>query len=65
MLDSTGSAVLAMTAVGEANRFSADFDSAFAKALRATAEDVSRRLGYVADIKASVGATEQSLALGE
>jgi flavin reductase (DIM6/NTAB) family NADH-FMN oxidoreductase RutF/DNA-binding IclR family transcriptional regulator len=46
VLDANGEAVLAMTAVGEAAYFSPDYDSAFAKALRSTAADLSRRLGY-------------------
>lgn len=53
--DATGHAVLAMTAVGEARRFSADIDSVFAQALKAASDDLSRRLGYVADgVKAQI-----------
>jgi flavin reductase (DIM6/NTAB) family NADH-FMN oxidoreductase RutF/DNA-binding IclR family transcriptional regulator len=48
VLDANGSAVLAITAVGEASSFASEFDSPFAKALRSTASDLSRRLGYVA-----------------
>jgi flavin reductase (DIM6/NTAB) family NADH-FMN oxidoreductase RutF/DNA-binding IclR family transcriptional regulator len=46
VLDSTGTAVLAMTAVGRATTFNAEFETTFAAALRAAAEDLSRRLGY-------------------
>jgi DNA-binding IclR family transcriptional regulator len=49
VLDASGQAVLALTAVGEANRFGADFDSDFACALRETAKDLSGRLGYGSD----------------
>ena len=49
VLDASGQAVLAFTAVGEANRFGADFDSDFACALRKTAKDLSYRLGYDSD----------------
>jgi flavin reductase (DIM6/NTAB) family NADH-FMN oxidoreductase RutF/DNA-binding IclR family transcriptional regulator len=49
VLDADGQAVLALTAVGEARRFPADLDGEFAHALRETAEDLSRRLGYGAD----------------
>jgi hypothetical protein len=55
--DGTGHAVLAMTAVGEARRFTADIDSAFAQALKATSDDLSRRLGYMADISETQEAT--------
>lgn len=47
VLDANGHAVLALTAVGEASRFRADFDSPLAQALKETAEDLSHRLGYV------------------
>lgn len=46
VLDANGHAVLALTAVGEAGRFRADFDSPFARALKETADDLSHRLGY-------------------
>jgi flavin reductase (DIM6/NTAB) family NADH-FMN oxidoreductase RutF/DNA-binding IclR family transcriptional regulator len=49
VLDASGKAVLALTAVGETTRFRADLDGAFARALRETANDLSRRLGYVSD----------------
>jgi flavin reductase (DIM6/NTAB) family NADH-FMN oxidoreductase RutF/DNA-binding IclR family transcriptional regulator len=49
VLDASGQAVLALTAVGEASRFGADLDGAFARALRRCAQDLSRRLGYRAD----------------
>ena len=48
VLDANGHAVLALTAVGEASRFRADFGSPFAQALKETAEDLSHRLGYAA-----------------
>jgi flavin reductase (DIM6/NTAB) family NADH-FMN oxidoreductase RutF/DNA-binding IclR family transcriptional regulator len=47
--DASGQAVLALTAVGEASRFRADLDGVFARALRQSAEDLSRRLGYRSD----------------
>jgi flavin reductase (DIM6/NTAB) family NADH-FMN oxidoreductase RutF len=46
VLDANGQAVLALTAVGDATRFRADLDGDFAGALRQTAKDLSRRLGY-------------------
>jgi flavin reductase (DIM6/NTAB) family NADH-FMN oxidoreductase RutF len=46
VLDASGQAVLALTAVGEAKKFSADLDADFAHALRETAHDLSGRLGY-------------------
>jgi flavin reductase (DIM6/NTAB) family NADH-FMN oxidoreductase RutF len=46
VLDASGQAVLALTAIGEATRFRADLDGDFACALRDTAKDLSRRLGY-------------------
>jgi len=46
VLDASGQAVLALTAVGDATRFDADVDGDFADALRETAKDLSRRLGY-------------------
>ena len=46
VLDANGEAVLALTAVGEANRFSADLGGDFAHALRETAANLSRRLGH-------------------
>jgi DNA-binding IclR family transcriptional regulator len=49
VLDASGRAVLALTAVGEANRFRADLDGDFACALRETAKDLSSRLGYDSD----------------
>ena len=49
VLDASGQAVLALTAVGEATRFRADLDGEFAHALRETAKDLSRRLGYRPD----------------
>jgi DNA-binding IclR family transcriptional regulator len=49
VLDANGQAVLALTAVGEATRFHGDLDGEFAHALRETAKDLSRRLGYSSD----------------
>jgi DNA-binding IclR family transcriptional regulator len=49
VLDASGQAVLALTAVGEVNRFRADLDGDFAHALRETAKDLSCRLGYDSD----------------
>jgi flavin reductase (DIM6/NTAB) family NADH-FMN oxidoreductase RutF/DNA-binding IclR family transcriptional regulator len=49
VLDASGQAVLALTAVGEANRFRGDLDGEFAHALRETARDLSCRLGYGSD----------------
>jgi flavin reductase (DIM6/NTAB) family NADH-FMN oxidoreductase RutF len=49
VLDASGHAVLALTAVGEATRFGADLDGNFADALRETAKDLSCRLGYGSD----------------
>jgi flavin reductase (DIM6/NTAB) family NADH-FMN oxidoreductase RutF len=49
VLDASGQAVLALTAVGEATRFGADLDGNFARALRETAKDLSHRLGYGSD----------------
>ncbi|WP_426409040.1 flavin reductase [Bradyrhizobium ganzhouense] len=49
VLDADGRAVLALTAVGESNRFRADLDGEFATALRETAKDLSYRLGYEAE----------------
>jgi hypothetical protein len=46
VLDANGEAVLALTAVGEANRFSADLGGDFAHALRETAANLSPRLGH-------------------
>jgi DNA-binding IclR family transcriptional regulator len=46
LLDANGDAVLALTAVGEANRFSAALDGDFAHALWKTAANLSRRLGH-------------------
>lgn len=48
-LDANGEAVLALTAVGEANRFSADLGGDFAHALWETAANLSRRLGHCFD----------------
>jgi DNA-binding IclR family transcriptional regulator len=49
VLDASGQAVLALTAVGEAARFRGDLDGEFALALSETAKDLSRRLGYGSD----------------
>jgi DNA-binding IclR family transcriptional regulator len=49
VLDASGQAVLALTAVGDATRFDADVDEEFADALRETAKDLSRRLGHRSD----------------
>jgi flavin reductase (DIM6/NTAB) family NADH-FMN oxidoreductase RutF/DNA-binding IclR family transcriptional regulator len=49
VLDASGQAVLALTAVGEVTRFGADLDGDFARALRETARDLSFRLGYRSD----------------
>lgn len=49
VLDADGRAVLVLTAVGEASRFRAELDGEFATALRETAKDLSRRLGYQAE----------------
>ena len=54
VLDASGEAVLALTAVGEANRFSADLDGDLAHALRETAENLSRRLGHGFDTREPV-----------
>jgi flavin reductase (DIM6/NTAB) family NADH-FMN oxidoreductase RutF len=53
VLDASGQAVLALTAVDDAKRFSADLGGEFANALRETANDLSRRLGYRPDIRES------------
>lgn len=45
VLDATGYAVIALTAIGDAARFP-DIDSPLAQAMRRTAQDLSRRLGY-------------------
>jgi flavin reductase (DIM6/NTAB) family NADH-FMN oxidoreductase RutF/DNA-binding IclR family transcriptional regulator len=45
ILDASGYAVLAITAVGP-GRFTPDFESPFAQALKAVSADLSRRLGY-------------------
>jgi DNA-binding IclR family transcriptional regulator len=50
VLDASGQAVLALTAVGEVTRFRADLDGDFAHALRETAKDLSSRLGYSSDV---------------
>jgi flavin reductase (DIM6/NTAB) family NADH-FMN oxidoreductase RutF/DNA-binding IclR family transcriptional regulator len=55
VLDASGEAVLALTAVGAANRFSGDLDGDFAHALRETAESLSRRLGHKFDAREPVG----------
>jgi flavin reductase (DIM6/NTAB) family NADH-FMN oxidoreductase RutF len=49
VLDASGQAVLALTAVGEVSRFGADLDGDFARALRETAKDLSCRPGYDSD----------------
>jgi flavin reductase (DIM6/NTAB) family NADH-FMN oxidoreductase RutF len=49
VLDASGQAVLALTAVGEVARFHADLTGDFARALRETAKDLSCRLGYGSD----------------
>jgi DNA-binding IclR family transcriptional regulator len=49
VLDASGQAVLALTAVGEATLFRGDLDGEFARALREAAKDLSRRLGYRSD----------------
>ena len=48
VVDASGQALLALTAVGEATRFRADLDGEFAHALWETAKDLSRRFGYEA-----------------
>lgn len=63
VLDADGHAVLALTAVGEASRFLADLDGEFARALRATAKDLSQRLGYEVAAPREP-ATRLALALG-
>jgi DNA-binding IclR family transcriptional regulator len=55
VLDATGTAVLAITAVGRAGAFG-DFETPFAAALKATAEDLSRRLGYAGTVASLVAA---------
>jgi DNA-binding IclR family transcriptional regulator len=45
VFDHTGAMVLAVTAIGPAAVFDTDWDGALARALRATADTVSRRLG--------------------
>jgi flavin reductase (DIM6/NTAB) family NADH-FMN oxidoreductase RutF len=49
ILDASGCAVLVMTAIGDAQQFSAEFGTPFAAALKATVESLSRRMGYVAE----------------
>jgi DNA-binding IclR family transcriptional regulator len=56
VLDASGHAVLALTAIGEANRFRADLDGDFASALRETARDLSSRLGYVSGARLELAA---------
>jgi flavin reductase (DIM6/NTAB) family NADH-FMN oxidoreductase RutF/DNA-binding IclR family transcriptional regulator len=51
VLDASGEAVLALTAVGDANGFSADLDGDFADALRETAMNLSCRLGHGSDTR--------------
>ena len=63
VLDADGRAVLALTAVGEANRSRADLDGEFARALRETAKDLSHRLGYGRQISHEP-ATRLALAVG-
>jgi flavin reductase (DIM6/NTAB) family NADH-FMN oxidoreductase RutF/DNA-binding IclR family transcriptional regulator len=46
VLDASDCSVLAITAVGDARTFAPDFDSPFAKALKAMSVDLSRRLGH-------------------
>jgi len=60
VLDGSGYAVAAITAVGDAARFDVGLHSVFANALRTTARDLSRRLGHVpaealAESTASIG----------
>ena len=47
VLDASGQSVVAITAIGDAERFDASPGTVFASALRATAQDLSRRLGYL------------------
>jgi flavin reductase (DIM6/NTAB) family NADH-FMN oxidoreductase RutF/DNA-binding IclR family transcriptional regulator len=63
VLDANGQAVLALTAVGEASRFRADADGELARAMRQTAKDLSRRLGYGSDA-AHLPAAQLELAAG-
>ena len=63
VLDADGRAVLALTAVGEAGRFRADLDGAFARALRDTAKDLSHRLGYEVE-RSGEAARRLDLAIG-
>jgi DNA-binding IclR family transcriptional regulator len=58
VLDASGRAVLALTAVGEVTRFRADLDGDFAYALRETARDLSSRLGYGAASQQTAGRLE-------
>jgi hypothetical protein len=51
VLDASGEAVLALTAVGDANGFSADLDGDFADALRETAMNLSCRMGHGSDTR--------------
>jgi flavin reductase (DIM6/NTAB) family NADH-FMN oxidoreductase RutF/DNA-binding IclR family transcriptional regulator len=51
VLDGSGEAVLALTAVGDANRFSADLEGDLAHALRETAMNLSYRLGHGSDTR--------------
>jgi len=53
VLDASGNAVLALTAVGEATSFGADLDGELADALRETASDLSHRLGYRGETRPS------------
>jgi DNA-binding IclR family transcriptional regulator len=59
VLDSSGHAVIALTAIGAAERFPG-VDSPLAKALKRTAADLSRRLGYVAEAGTAELATAAS-----
>jgi flavin reductase (DIM6/NTAB) family NADH-FMN oxidoreductase RutF/DNA-binding IclR family transcriptional regulator len=52
VLDATGQAVFAITAIGDARTFSADPLGALALALKRTCRDVSRRLGHTANEEA-------------
>ncbi|WP_426440347.1 flavin reductase [Bradyrhizobium genosp. P] len=65
VLDANCQAVLALTAVGEASRFSGDLDGEFAHALREAANDLSSRLGYDSGRALAAGAFVGSLRDGQ
>jgi flavin reductase (DIM6/NTAB) family NADH-FMN oxidoreductase RutF len=62
VLDASGCAVVALTVVGDAERFGAALDSPLAAALHATAEDLSQRLGYTGTTSSANARAETALA---